>query len=156
MKKGLLSVFFLLTSLFLMTACTKSEQAVEVYSFSGENDEIRINNGLIIVTEDLERFIGGDLSFKGEEPSDVKAYAEKFFFEKEGIEEGGLTNSSTIEGKTEGTEIDSELGAISSEDLFYGDDLEWIKESLKFSLTGKFMNGEKFDYKLDLLVEKAY
>lgn len=156
MKKRFLTVALIITTLFLMTACTKSEKAVEVYSISGENDELRIDNELIIVTKDLEKFIGGNLSFKDEEVPKVKEYAQKFFFEKEGIEEGILTNTSTIEGKTEGIEISSELGEISSEDLFYGNDLELIEGTLKFSLTGKLMNGEKFDYKLDLSVEKAY
>ncbi|MDD2494639.1 MAG: hypothetical protein PHE29_05545 [Tissierellia bacterium] len=58
--------------LFIITSCTKPEDHTEVYSFSGENENISINNGLIIATKDLEKFIGGDLSFKGEEPLDVK------------------------------------------------------------------------------------
>jgi hypothetical protein len=48
---------------------------------------IAINNGLIIVTDGMEKFTGGDLSFKGEEPSDVKDYFEKFFFYKDGNED---------------------------------------------------------------------
>ena len=35
----------------------------------------------------MEKFTGGDLSFKGEEPSDVKDYFEKFFFYKDGNED---------------------------------------------------------------------
>lgn len=142
--------------LCLITSCTKPNNEIEIYSFSGENENIIINNGLIIVTDDLEKFIGGDLSFKNEEPSDIKDYFDRFFFYKDGKEDTILNNATTIEGTTEGQHISSELGSISSEDLFYGNDLELIKDSLNFSLSGKLMNGERFEYNLVLDIKKAY
>lgn len=156
MKKRLIAVVFIAITIFLITSCTKPESEIEIYSFSGENKNITINNGLIIVTDDLEKFIGGDLSFKNNGPSNIKESSEKFFFDKDGKEDAILSNATTVEGSNKGTQISSELGTISSEDLFYGNDLELIKDSLKFSLSGKLMNGESFEYKLDLVVKKAY
>ena len=48
------------------------------------------------------------------------------------------------------------MGSISSKELFYGSDLAQIYRSLNFSVSGFFMNGEKFEYDIVLDVEKAY
>lgn len=155
MKKKLVIIAFAIV-VFLITSCTKQQEEIEIYSFSGENETVMINNGLIIVTGDLEKFIGGDLTFKGEEPSDVKYSATKFFFYKDGAENTILNNSQRIEGTTKGTHIQQDIGSTSSKDLFYGDDLEQIKKSLNFSVSGLFMNGENFEYNLVLDVKKVY
>jgi hypothetical protein len=156
MRIKLAIIPLLVIALCLVTSCTKQQKEIEIYSFSGENDTITINNGLIIVTDGLEKFIGGDLTFKGEELSDVKYHVTKFFFYKDGIETTILNNSQIVEGTTKGTNISPDMGSISSEDLFYGNDLELIKKSLNFSLSGIFMNGEKFEYNLVLNINKAY
>nr|WP_312576954.1 hypothetical protein [Sedimentibacter sp.] len=156
MKKRIISITLIVIVLCFITSCTTQKNKIEIYSFSGEDENIKINNGLIIVTDDLEKFIGGDLSFKGEEPSNVKDYFEKFSFYKDGNEDTIMSNATKTEGTTEGLQISSELGSISGEDLFYGDDLELIKNSLNFSLSGKLMNGEGFEYNLVLVIKKAY
>lgn len=102
MKKRFVAIALIIILLFIITSCTKPENQTEVYSFSGENENIVINNGLIIVTDDLEKFIGGDLSFKGKEPLDVKDYFEKFFFYKDGNEEIIFNNATTTVGATVG------------------------------------------------------
>jgi hypothetical protein len=155
MRKKLVIIAFAIV-VFLITSCTKQQEEIEIYSFSGENENVTINNGLIIVTDDLEKFIGGDLTFKGEEPSDVKYSSTKFFFYKDGAENTILNNAQSTESTTKGTHIEQDIGAISSKDLFYGDDLEQIKNSLNFSVSGNFMNGENFEYNLVLDVKKAY
>jgi hypothetical protein len=142
--------------LCFITSCAKPKNKVEIYSFSGKNETITINNGLIIVTNDIEKFIGGDLSFNAEEPTDVQSYSGNFFFYKEGNKSSILSDSTTLQGTTEGQKIPSELGSISSKDLFYGNDLELVKDSLNFSLRGKLMNGERFEYNLILDIKKAY
>lgn len=156
LKKRLISIVLVTIALFFVTSCTQPTKEMEVYSFSGENEEIIINNGMIILADDGEKFVGGDLSFKGDEPTNVKEYLGKYLFEKDGQEDAILSHAGTIERDSLGIEISSELGEISSEDLFYESDLELIKESLKFSLSGKLLNGEKFEYQLDLNVNKVY
>lgn len=156
MRKKFITFILILVMLWVFTSCARTENQTEIYSITGENENISINNGLIIVTNDLEKLIGGDLSFKGEEPSDIKDYFYRFSFYKDGNEEIILNNATTTEGATEGLHISSKLGSISSEDLFYNDDLELIKESLDFSISGKLMNGEGFKYDLTLVVNKVY
>lgn len=156
MRKKFMAIILIVILLLYFTACTRKVSQTEIYSFSGENENIAINNGLIIVTNDSEKFIGGDLSFKGEEPSDVKDYFERFFFYKDGNEETILSNATTTEGVNEGINISSELGSISSQNLFYDNDLELIKGSLNFLISGKLINGENFEYDLTLVVKKVY
>lgn len=127
MRKKFTAIILIAILLWAFTSCTRTEDKTEIYSFSGENENIAINNGLIIVTNNSEKFIGGDLVFKGEEPSDVKDYFERFFFYKDGNEETILNNVSTTKNATSGLQISSDLGSISSRDLFYSDDLEVIK-----------------------------
>lgn len=156
MKKRFVAIALIVILLSIITSCTKSEKQIEIYSFTGENEYIAINNGLIIATDNSEKFVGGYLSFKGEEPSDIKSYSYKFYFNKDGNEETILNNATAVQGITEGLTIYSKLGSISSEDLFFGNDLELILGSLNFSISGKLMNGEEFEHGLSLVVEKVY
>lgn len=156
MRIKLAIIALLAIALCFIASCAKQHKEIEIYSFNGENDTITINNGLIIVTDDLEKFIGGELTFKGEELSDVKYYVAKFFFYKDGIETTISNNSQSIEGTTKGTHISPDMGSISSKDLFYGNDLELIKKSLNFSLSGIFMNEENFEYNVVLNIKKVY
>ena len=155
MRKRLV-IIVLVIIVFVITSNTKKQEKIEIYSFSGENEAVTINNGLIIVTGDLEKFIGGDLSFKDEEPADVKYSNTKFFYYKDGFENTILNNALSIEGTAKGTHIEHDMGSISSKDLFYENDLELIQNSLNFSMNGIFMNGESFKYNLFLNVKKAY
>lgn len=156
MKKRFVAIALIIILLFIITSCTKPENQTEVYSFSGENENIVINNGLIIVTDDLEKFVGGDISFKGEEPSNVKDYFVRFYFYKDGNEETIMNNATTSQGITKGLNISSDLGSISSKDLFFANDLELIVGSLKFSISGNLIDGEDFEYDLSLIVKKVY
>ena len=156
MRIKFLTITLLLIALCLITSCTKQQKEIEVYSFCGANDAVMINNGLIIATDNFEKFIGGDLTFKGEEPSDVKYCVTKFFFYKDGVETTILSNAESIEGTTNGTKISPDMGSSSSENLFYDNDLELIKKSLNFSASGTLMNGENFKYTVILNVKKAY
>jgi len=151
-----LSMALLITVLFFNTSCAKQQNEVEIYSFKGESDAVMINNGLITATDGLEKFIGGDLTFKGEQPSNIKNYITKFFFYREGVATTVLSNSGNVEGTTKGLRISSDMGSISSKDLFYDNDLEQVKKSLNFLVSGTFINGEKFEYSVVLDVEKVY
>lgn len=156
MRKRFVAIALIVILLSIITSCTKSENQIEIYSFSGENENITINNGLIIITDESEKFVGGDLSFKGEEPSDIKSYSDKFYFYKDGNEETIMNNATAVQGISKGLTIHSELGSISSEDLFFGNDLELILGSLNFSISGNLMNGEDFEHGLSLVVKKVY
>ena len=60
MRMKFLIITFLIIALCLTTSCTKQQKEIEIYSFSGDNDSVMINNCLIIATDDLDKFIGGN------------------------------------------------------------------------------------------------
>ena len=131
---------------------------VKVYSFSGENDFIQINNGAIILTPELEKFVGGDLSFKKDELSGIKNYKTEFYFFKDGIKTSINNNNVSIEGSEDGISVDSDLGSTSTKKIFHADVWGIITKagSLHFSLSGTFMNGEKFEYSITVDVKDIF
>ncbi len=158
MKKTLIrasTLMAMVVSLFVFTSCLNQQKDIQVYSFSGENDTFAVNNGVIIVTDDLEKFVGGDLSFRNTLP-DVKNSAVRYYFFKDGVETTLQENSDINNNLSNGTAIQKDTGSISSEDLFYGNDLELIIKSLNFSLKGTFLTGEKFEYSIPLEVKRIY
>ncbi len=66
-----------------------------------------------------------------------------------------MSNSARIQGVVKGLNISSELGSISSKDLFFANDMELIKGSLKFSISGNLIDGKDFEYELSLSVKKG-
>ncbi len=155
MKKILVTastLIVIIASLFTFTSCLNQQKDIQVYSFSGKNDTFAVNNGVIIVTEDLEKFIGGDLSFGNAQPN-VKNSAVRYYFFKDGMDTTLLEN---VDMNSNGGVLQKDTGSISSEDLFYGNDLELIVKSLNFSLKGTFISGEKFEYSIPLEVKRIY
>ena len=158
MKKtiiGVSTIVFIALSLFGFVLYINRQNDIQVYSFSGESNNIAINNGAIIITNNLEKFIGGDLSFKNKIP-DIKNSALRYYFLKDGADTIIQENIDITGGFGKGTNLQQDTGSSSSEDLFYGNDLEFIKKSLYFSLKGTFMNGEKFEYIIALKVKRIY
>ena len=149
--KNIKFIIFLVVLLSLMTACNKPASEAEAFSFSGENEEIKISNGSIMVTDEADEFIGGDLSFNNEEMTDVKEYESIFFYEKDGEQIEIITDASIVEGE----EVSPELIKISGKNLFDHKDLDLVKKSLSYSLSGKLMTGEDFNYLIPLDVEET-
>lgn len=156
MKTKLIICIYLIVAVSITTSCSRNEKEIEVYSFSGENEFIMINNGLIIVTDESEELIGGELRFKEDAPSNVNSATTKFFFYNDSVETTVLSNSENIQGKSESMYITPDLGSINSEELFHGDDLELIKKTLSFSLKAELNDGEKIDYTVGLDVKRVY
>ena len=77
---GLLVLFF--CCCLILTGCgasSKGEPSLVVYSFKGENEQISISNGVIVLTPNEEIFYGGDLTGKQEALSDVVEYSAAFY-----------------------------------------------------------------------------
>jgi hypothetical protein len=138
------------------TSCANSQNSTEIYSFSGENAFVAVNNGLIIITDKVEKFVGGDISFKGEELAGVKSSNAKFYYYKDGEEMIIQSNSDSMKSSGEGAGIKRDLGTSASQDLFYENNQEPVIDSLNFTLSGTFMTGETFEYRVPLEVEKIY
>ena len=156
MKKKLLTIGFMVIILSFITACMKSQDKIKIYSFTGENEDIIINNGLIIITDSSEKFIGGNLSFKDDVISNIRYYDKKFFFYKDDIKVDILNNYKVVEENIKDVTVSSDLGSISSKDLSLDTNLESVKGTLNFLIEGDFINGKKFKHELPLTVKKAY
>jgi len=133
-------------------------KSTKVYLLSGENDFIKIDNGAIILSSGLEKFIGGELSIKGDLLSSVKNYTTEYFFYKDGEKTTFNKNTMLIDGSANGIRIGSDLGSTSSEKMFSADVWDMITnaEALYFSLNGTFVNGENFDYSFIVNVKNIF
>lgn len=156
MRNKFITIVLFLIALCLITSCSNKQNRIEIYSFSGQNETLAINNGIIIVTNEMEKLIGGDLTFINEELSGVKEYNTRLYYYKDGDEVTISSNSASIEGSDDGMHIQSNLGSSSSKDLFYDNDLELMIKSLNFTITGTYITGENFEYKAVLDVKKVY
>ena len=63
---------FIAVFLMILSGCGKEEaKPLKVYSFSGENDQIAVSNGVIILSDTEETFSGGQLKTTGAEFIDI-------------------------------------------------------------------------------------
>ena len=129
---------------------------VEVYSFSGGNGAITLNNGVIILTAGSQKFIGGDITFLGGEPTDIKSYSTKFYFFQDGVQTSIKFDAATVEGSAASLRISSDMGSSSSETLQSAKAWDSLKNSLHFSLRGTYMNGGTFAYDINLNVKEVF
>ena len=162
MKRSIAVVAAVLILLVSLAGCSQSNGGNSagidrVYLLSGRNDLIEINNGAIILTSKIEKFIGGELSFRGEELSGIKDYRTEFYFYLNGDKTIINSNISSIEGSEEGLIIAPDMGTASSEKMFNMEVWGIItgSEAVHFSLSGTLMNGETFEYSLVLNVNEV-
>ena len=160
MKKTMAFIMIIPILLAMFTGCNADNDAIDngtprfrVHSVSGENEFMEINNGAIIFSDEYEQFVGGDLSFKGEELSGLKDYKTEFYFYLN--DDKTFINSSTViaEGIEAGTGISPYMGATYSETLFRPEVWGMVMDSLHFTLSGSFMDGGNFEYSMALDVE---
>jgi hypothetical protein len=148
---------------FSLVACSGSgndsipRYNAKIYSFSGGNEFIEINNGMIVITDELESFIGGDLFFRGEKPANVVLYSEKFFFYMDDGSENAIQNNIvSIEGAEEGISINPNTGTTTAEKILNADVWDMLINSLNFTLSGTFVSGENFEYHIVLDVNEIF
>jgi hypothetical protein len=171
MKKLIAVGTAILVLLIILTGCSqsksdnnnrnddgKTEVVNKVYRLRGENEFIKINNGAIVLTPNLELFVGGELSFKREEPRDVKSYSAKFYFYLNGDETVINSITSSTESSEIGISIAPDLGSTSADKVFNSAEVWDIitrPDALHFSLSGTLINGETFEYSIIVNVNEA-
>ncbi len=103
--------------LLALVGCSKGNNELEVYSFSGENDRVKIVNGVIVFSEHENIFNGGSLELLQADYSNIASCSMNFYVMSGN--EKIIVLSKSIEDFTEGNaDITNSLGQISSEDLF--------------------------------------
>lgn len=141
------NIVFISTTVFYKTKM--DNQVLKVYSFAGENDDMKITNGVIVISPNKQLISGGEILYTGSANDKIQAYSEKIYLkERENNEKIVLHNSVESQGDIKGTSFSDEfllnksVGSISSEKLFSEDEINNIKDNLYFALDYTKLNGE--------------
>lgn len=134
-------------------ASNNQENLCSVYSFTGENEQLEISNGVIVLSKTEEVFDGGDLEVMQEELHlDVVSYSTTFYTMMNGEKKIILSNS-VIDETGGSVNVEGDLGRASGDGFIIGNKVESIdevKENLWFELKIKTLNGEENVYQLQL------
>ena len=149
---------FIAVFLMILSGCWKEEaKPLKVYSFSGENDQIAVSNGVIILSDTEETFSGGQLKTTGAEFIDITSYFTKFYIisgtEKETILSFGLEDQTG-----NAVQVSGELGKISGESTLSRiklDDAGNWKNNLYFELVTRNKEGKERVYQLQMHVSEV-
>lgn len=157
MKKIVVILLSALACCTMFIGCSNSsanqEQHLSVYSFSGEDEQFAISNGVIVLNSTEETFYGGDLKEKQDKLSDIAAYT-KTFYVMSGNEKKVLM-SFVVEDMTGGTvNISGDIGKISG-DIMTKIGTDELQNNLFFELKTTDLNGEKNEYQLQLTVTEV-
>lgn len=151
MKNSLKIVFLVLIICVMLAACKlaeKEEKFLEVYSFSGENEEISISNGVLVLTDEMESVYGGNLSAKQDIFTDITAFTKSIYTISDNDKKYIMSNS--VIDKTGGTlAIPSEIGKINGDITSKYEEIDW-ENNLYFELKTVNLNGEEKIYQLSL------
>jgi hypothetical protein len=94
---GFLILILILSIIFIsMLVSYKNKidtQKVKVYSFSGKDTNIRISNGIIIISPNKQIVNGGHIQFIGNNRENVKSYSKTIYLDKKVNKHIILSNS---------------------------------------------------------------
>ena len=169
MKKQLtigIFVFLIISNIVFIIATTFyktkiDNQVFKVYSFDGENNDMRITNGIIIISPNKQTVSGGEILYTGSKNENIKSYSEIIYFKnRENTENIVLHNSVSFQNENKGIVFPDEfllnknVGGVSSEKLFSEDNLNIIKDNLYFSLDYSKVNGETGNFTIKLNINE--
>ena len=156
MKKARISLLLLFFSCSILSGCgtsTEREPSLTVYSFSGENEQFSISNGVIVLTPDEEIFYGGDLTEKQEILSDI-VECSTTFYAISGNEQKTLLSNSAIDETGTGVEISGQTGRIAG-DVISRAQIDDLQNGLFFELKTTSSNGEQHQYQIQLTLTEV-
>lgn len=146
---------FALTAILMLTlaGCGKADQEwLTVYSFSGENEQFTVSNGVVVLTDTEEIFDGGDLKITDDLLADITSYTTTFYMMTDNGKEVILSNS--VEDMTGGTvNVPGDLGRVSGDGILIPvkiDDTSDLESSLYFELTTVDKTGVEDVYQLQM------
>ncbi len=149
-----IKAFALMAILMLTLAgCGEADQEqLTVYSFSGENEQFTISNGVIVLTDTEEIFTGGDLKITDNLLTNIASCSTTFYIMSSNGKKVILFNR--VEDLTGGTvNVSSDLGQVSGDGILSGtkiDDTSDLENNLYFELTAVDTAGEKNVYQLQM------
>ncbi len=165
MKKRINLLIFISLGLYIFTGCIPSQELkkseindqISVYSFSGSNDDLEVNNGLIILTPKIDVFEGGNITWLKDVNNNIASYSYKFYIfdgkSKELIKSHVFTNEKNESPMYIPNRYD--LGSGVGEPDFIDPDLHiFIESGLFLILEITYMDGSSIDYEINLDVKK--
>ncbi|KEZ87105.1 hypothetical protein IO99_07670 [Clostridium sulfidigenes] len=140
------NIVFIGTTMWYKTKLDNQE--FKVYSFQGENTDIRVTEGLIILFPNRHIVIGGNIQYIGSKEEQIKSYSQNIYLDKEGDKYLVLSKAVSNGWDNKGTSLSGELllnksiGEISSQQLFNEEQLGIIKNNLYFNLQYSTVDGK--------------
>lgn len=140
------NIVFIGTTIWYKTKMDKQE--FKVYSFQGENTDIRITDGLIIMSPNKHIVSGGNIQYIGSKEEQIESYSESIYLDKEGDKDVVLLKTVSMEMDNKGISLSDELllnksiGEISSQQLFNEEQWGLIKNNLYFNLQYSTIDGK--------------
>lgn len=157
MKKATTFGVTVLSCALLFTGCGISsehsqEQALIVYSFSGENDFVSVSNGVIVLDAKDEICYGGDLKVEPDEFTNITTFSTTIYLYSDN--EKDILMSDKVEDTTGGTiDVSGNIGKISG-DILSDSDTDKLVDNLWFELKTTDLDGEENTYQLQLKITK--
>lgn len=144
---------FMAILMLALAGCEKVEQEqLTVYSFSGENEQLSISNGIIILNGTEETFSGGDLKVSDDFFDNITSYSTTFYI-MAGDEKDVILSNGMVDMTGDTVNVSGDLGQISGDSAIRRikiDDTSDLKNILYFELTTKDRDGKENVYQLQL------
>ena len=144
---------FMTILMLTLTGCGKAEhERLTVYSFSGENEQLAVSNGIIVLNGTEETFVGGDLKVTGDFFADITSYSTTFYT-MSGSEKDIILSNSVVDMTGGMVNVSSDLGQISGDSIITRikiDDTSDLDNTLYFELTTKDKDDKENVYQLKM------
>ena len=144
---------FLAILMLALVGCEKVEQEqLTVYSFSGENEQLSISNGIIVLNGTEEIFTGGDLKVTDDFFNNITSYSTTFYI-MSGDKKDVILSNNVVDLTGDTVNVSGDLGQISGDSAIRRikiDDTSDLKNILYFELTAKDRDGKENVYQLQL------
>lgn len=144
--------------ILILIGCGKSKsKQVAVYSFSGENNQFIISNGVIVLSPEENVFYGGDLKVKEDFSDNIVSFSTRFYDYVEETE-NTILSSSVIDQSGGSISLEGDLGKISGESAILGtsdNELDNLKNNLFLEITITNKNGEECVYQIQMSVREV-
>lgn len=151
--KKMKALVFMSILILALTGCEKTEQEqLIVYSFSGENEQFAVSNGIIVLNGTEEIFVGGNLKITDDLFTDIASYSTTFYT-MSGNEKDIILSNSVVDMAGGKVNISDDLGQVSGDSIIRRikiDDTSDLENILYFELTMKDKNGKEIVYQLQM------
>lgn len=154
-------LFVTLAAALTLAGCQKAEpnRPLAVYSFHGENEQLTIRNGVIVIRDGEEVFDGGDLEVQEDFPSEITSYAAAFYYLSNNKEKTILTHS-VVDQTGNQISVEGDMGRISGDGAIFGlgaqdQELADLQNGLYFELTTIDQSGTQNVYQVQMSVSEV-